>query len=132
MTSPGRVKSRYGAADGHTGPRTTFGPLELAFVVATLAAAARTTTNATVLYGDRSVTLDKSRAEGEDLWVRSADLPRINEFEALAVPVDAYGVGSSLIRGQNDFTADVVLLEGRPCAKVGRTYSPNPRMERVE
>ena len=57
---------------------------------------------------------------------------RINEFEALAVPVDAYGVGSSLIRGQNDFTADVVLLEGRPCAKVGRTYSPNPRMERVE
>ncbi len=57
---------------------------------------------------------------------------RINEFEALGVPVDAYGVGSSLIRGQNDFTADVVLLEGRPCAKVGRTYSPNPRMERVE
>jgi nicotinate phosphoribosyltransferase len=57
---------------------------------------------------------------------------RINEFEAGGVPVDAYGVGSSLIRGQNDFTADVVLLEGRPCAKVGRTYSPNPRMERVE
>lgn len=48
---------------------------------ATLAAAARTTTNATVLYGDRSVNLDKSRPEGNDLWVRSADLPRINEFE---------------------------------------------------
>ncbi len=57
---------------------------------------------------------------------------RIREFEALEVPVDAYGVGSSLIRGDNDFTADVVLLEGRPCAKVGRTYTPNPRMERVE
>jgi nicotinate phosphoribosyltransferase len=56
---------------------------------------------------------------------------RIREFETLGVPVDAYGVGSSLIRGQNDFTADIVLLEGRPCAKVGRTYSPNPRMERV-
>ena len=26
-----------------------------------------------------------------------------------AIPVDAYGVGSSLIRGDNDFTADVVL-----------------------
>jgi nicotinate phosphoribosyltransferase len=57
---------------------------------------------------------------------------RIRQFESLGVPVDAYGVGSSLIRGENDFTADVVLLEGRPCAKVGRTYSPNPRMERVE
>ena len=34
---------------------------------------------------------------------------RIREFEAAGVPVDAYGVGSSLIRGDNDFTADVVL-----------------------
>ena len=34
---------------------------------------------------------------------------RIREFEAAGVPVDAYGVGSSLIRGENDFTADVVL-----------------------
>jgi nicotinate phosphoribosyltransferase len=56
---------------------------------------------------------------------------RISEFEAKNVPVDAYGVGSSLIRGQNDFTADVVLLEGKPCAKVGRRYLPNPRLERV-
>src|SRR5229473_323854 len=36
---------------------------------------------ATVLYGDRSVPLDKIRAEGSDLWVRPQDLPRINEFE---------------------------------------------------
>jgi nicotinate phosphoribosyltransferase len=57
---------------------------------------------------------------------------RIKEFEAAGVPVDAYGVGSSLIRGENDFTADVVMLEGRPCAKVGRSYTPNPRLERVE
>jgi nicotinate phosphoribosyltransferase len=56
---------------------------------------------------------------------------RIREFEEQGVPVDAYGVGSSLIRGDNDFTADVVLLEGRPCAKAGRHYVPNPRLERV-
>ena len=56
---------------------------------------------------------------------------RIREFEAGGVPVDAYGVGSSLIRGQNDFTADVVMLAGRPCSKVGRTHSSNPRLERV-
>jgi nicotinate phosphoribosyltransferase len=57
---------------------------------------------------------------------------RIREFEGADVAVDAYGVGSSLIRGQNDFTADVVLLDGRPCAKVGRAYAPNPRLERVQ
>jgi len=57
---------------------------------------------------------------------------RIREFEAAGVPVDAYGVGSSLIRGDNDFTADIVCVDGRPRAKVGRRYSPNPRLERVE
>ncbi|MDQ6607131.1 MAG: quinolinate phosphoribosyl transferase [Actinomycetota bacterium] len=60
------------------------------------------------------------------------DAQRITEFEAGRVPVDAYGVGSSLIRGQNDFTADVVIVDGRPCAKVGRGYSANPRLQRVE
>jgi nicotinate phosphoribosyltransferase len=57
---------------------------------------------------------------------------KIRDFERMAVPVDAYGVGSSLLRGENDFTADIVLLEGRPCAKVGRGYRPNPRLEKVE
>jgi nicotinate phosphoribosyltransferase len=56
---------------------------------------------------------------------------RIRAFEADGVPVDAYGVGSSLIRGANDFTADVVLCDGRPCGKVGREHRPNPRLERV-
>jgi nicotinate phosphoribosyltransferase len=60
------------------------------------------------------------------------DAARIHEFESAGVPVDAYGVGSSLIRGENDFTADVVLLEGRPCAKVGRSYAANSRLRRVE
>jgi len=45
--------------------------------------------------------------------------------------VDAYGVGSSLFQGRFDFTADVVMLEGNPRAKVGRSYRPNPRLERV-
>jgi nicotinate phosphoribosyltransferase len=56
---------------------------------------------------------------------------RIREFEHLHVPVDAYGVGSSLLRGENDFTADVVMLDGRPRAKVGRGFNPNARMELV-
>jgi nicotinate phosphoribosyltransferase len=56
---------------------------------------------------------------------------RIRRFEEAGVPVDAYGVGSSLIRGANDFTADVVMVDGRPCAKAGRKFKPNPRLERV-
>jgi len=56
---------------------------------------------------------------------------RIREFEAAGVPVDAYGVGSSLIRGSNDFTADVVMCNGRACGKVGREFRPNPRLSRV-
>ncbi|HEX3317983.1 MAG TPA: quinolinate phosphoribosyl transferase [Solirubrobacteraceae bacterium] len=59
------------------------------------------------------------------------DAQRIAEFEAAGVPVDAYGVGSSLIRGENDFTADVVLVEGRPGGKVGRRFKPNPRLDVV-
>jgi len=60
------------------------------------------------------------------------DLEKITAFERDEVPVDAYGVGSSLIRGANDFTADVVMLDGRPCAKVGRHFRPNSRLEPVE
>ncbi len=56
---------------------------------------------------------------------------KIQEFERLQVPVDAYGVGSSLFQGRFDFTADVVRREGKPCSKVGREYQPNPRLERV-
>ena len=58
-------------------------------------------------------------------------IDKIKEFEEQSVPVDAYGVGSSLIRGSNDFTADLVLTDGRPSAKVGRKYKPNARLELV-
>jgi nicotinate phosphoribosyltransferase len=57
------------------------------------------------------------------------DAEKITRFEAEGTPVDAYGVGSSLLRGQNDFTADVVRVDGRPVAKVGREEHPNPRLE---
>jgi nicotinate phosphoribosyltransferase len=57
---------------------------------------------------------------------------KILDFEQRGVPVDSYGVGSSLIRGSNDFTADIVLTDGRPSAKAGRRYRPNPRLELVE
>jgi nicotinate phosphoribosyltransferase len=57
---------------------------------------------------------------------------KIRAFEEAGVPVDSYGVGSSLFSGRFDFTADIVALEGQPQSKAGRAFRPNPRLERVE
>jgi nicotinate phosphoribosyltransferase len=60
------------------------------------------------------------------------DVAKIRCFEEHGVPVDAYGVGSSLIRGANDFTADIVLTDGRASAKAGRAFRPGERLELVD
>lgn len=56
---------------------------------------------------------------------------KIRAFEAAGVPVDSYGVGSSLMRGSFDYTADIVLVEDKPISKAGRWYRPNDRLELV-
>ncbi len=60
------------------------------------------------------------------------DVAKIERFEKVGAPVDSYGVGSALLRGEFDFTADVVELEGEPAAKAGRELRPNPRLRDVE
>jgi nicotinate phosphoribosyltransferase len=57
---------------------------------------------------------------------------KIRAFEEAGVPVDSYGVGSSLFAGRFDFTADIVMVNGQPQSKAGREWRPNPRLERVE
>jgi nicotinate phosphoribosyltransferase len=57
---------------------------------------------------------------------------KIRRFEDDGVPVDSYGVGSSLFRGHFDFTADIVMVDGSPVSKAGRSYRPNARLEVVE
>jgi len=74
-------------------------------------------------------------AEGFD-WVRIVvsggfTAGKIRAFEAAGVPVDVYGVGSSLLRGSNDFTADVVRVDGVPVGKVGRWERASDRLEIV-
>lgn len=59
------------------------------------------------------------------------DPEKIARFEREGVPVDSYGVGSSLFGGRFDFTADIVEVDGRAVAKAGRAMRPNPRLERV-
>ena len=63
---------------------------------------------------------------------------KIRRFESEGVPVDFYGVGSSLL-GHNageadglvnsfDFTADIVEVDGRPEHKEGRPRRADPRL----
>jgi nicotinate phosphoribosyltransferase len=59
------------------------------------------------------------------------DATKIERFEAEGTPVDVYGVGSALLRGENDFTADVVRVDGEPRAKAGREERPNNRLRPV-
>lgn len=56
---------------------------------------------------------------------------KIDEFIRLKVPFDGVGVGSAFFHDRIDFTADIVTVNGHPCAKVGRRYKPNPRLVNV-
>lgn len=77
--------------------------------------------------------LDKEGFENVKIVVSGGfDAEKIAAFESRRAPVDAYGVGSALLRGSRDFTADVVLVDGRPCAKTGRAHRSNRRMTRVQ
>jgi nicotinate phosphoribosyltransferase len=84
-------------------------------------------------------------AEGFDyvgIMVSGGFTPRkIRHFARLALPIAAYGVGSSILgHGSEedgivtsfDFTADLVEVGGRPEAKVGRARWENPRLVRVD
>lgn len=54
---------------------------------------------------------------------------KIAWFEKERAPVDVYAVGSALIHGENDFTADIVKVEGKKLAKVGREYRDNSKLK---
>lgn len=59
------------------------------------------------------------------------DPEKISLFEKLGIPVDSYGVGSSLLRDNGkswDYTADIC----HPIAKVGRWFRPNSKLKKVE
>jgi nicotinate phosphoribosyltransferase len=76
--------------------------------------------------------LDRAGHEGVRIVVSGGfDAEKVAHFERVGAPVDVYGVGSALLRGAIDFTADVVLLEGEPKAKVGRRRRPNERLDPV-
>ena len=59
------------------------------------------------------------------------NVEKINLFNRLRMPYDMVGVGSAFFREKRDFTADVVCVNNKPCAKKGRRYKPNPRLRKV-
>lgn len=64
---------------------------------------------------------------------------KITRFEQLGVPADIYGVGSSLLRNDNetncDYTGDIVRLkvdgQWRDIAKIGRGLAHNPDLQKI-
>lgn len=57
---------------------------------------------------------------------------KVKVFEKEKTPVDGYGVGSAFVHGSNDFTADVVKVNGTKIAKVGRVYTSSKRLRLVK
>jgi nicotinate phosphoribosyltransferase len=77
--------------------------------------------------------LDREGFPGTKIVVSGGfNVEKIRAFEELGVPVDSYGVGSSLFAGRFDFTADIVQVEGKPESKSGRQWKPSSRLELVE
>src|SRR5260370_598556 len=56
-----------------------------------------------------------------------AQIPRV---EAEPGPGGISRVGPNFFQGRFDFTAGVVRVQGKPVGKRGRSYRPNPRLER--
>jgi len=70
-------------------------------------------------------------------WVRIVvsggfNVERIRRFKRQSVPFDAVGIGSGFFGRRFDFTADVVKVNGKACAKVGRGFRPNPRLKTIK
>jgi len=56
---------------------------------------------------------------------------KISKFVKEKVPFDIVGVGSAIYKKRFDFTADLVTVDGKPCAKKGRKYNPNNKLTQV-
>lgn len=77
--------------------------------------------------------LDKVGANHVEICVSSGfDEKKIKDFEDHKVPVDVYGVGTSLLRINIGFTGDLVKLNGKDEAKEGRKEIPSTRLKRVQ
>ena len=77
--------------------------------------------------------LDKEGFNYVKIVVSSSFGPeKIKEWKALKVPVDMFGVGTYFVNNMTcGFTGDLVMLDGKPEAKEGRSNYPSSRLEKV-
>lgn len=76
--------------------------------------------------------LDRAGFPGVKIVVSGGFNPeKIRYFEDKKCPLDAYGVGSYILTGNFDYTADVVKVSGKILAKAGRRFRVNPRLKKV-
>ena len=69
--------------------------------------------------------LDKNEGSKVKIIVSSGfDVEKIRWFEKENAPVDIYGVGGSILKINNTFTADAIEIDGKEIAKVGRKKQP--------
>ncbi len=69
--------------------------------------------------------LDENGGSNVKIIVSSGfDVEKIKLFEKEKTPVDVYGVGASLLKINNTFSADAVEVNGKEIAKVGRKKQP--------
>lgn len=57
---------------------------------------------------------------------------KISWFESMNAPVDLYGVGLYLVTLRTNFTGDLVMLNGKPQAKFGRSLIESTRLTTVQ
>lgn len=73
--------------------------------------------------------LIKNNGEHVKIIVSSGfDEKKIKWFEKEKSPVDIYGVGASMLKINNTFTADAVKIDGKFIAKFGRKFNNNPKL----
>lgn len=77
--------------------------------------------------------LDKEGFNYVQIVVSSSfGLEKIKEWKKFNVPVDMYGVGTYFVNNTTcGFTADLVMLDGKPQAKEGRANYPSKRLKKV-
>ncbi|MEE3928099.1 nicotinate phosphoribosyltransferase [Mycoplasmopsis ciconiae] len=73
--------------------------------------------------------LDQAGATNYKIVVSSGfDAQKIKDFEDNNAPVDYYGVGQSIFKLSNSFSADATMLNNQKEAKEGRSYRENGKL----
>jgi imidazolonepropionase-like amidohydrolase len=84
-----------------------------------------------VLFGTDVGYMSDDDPTDEYLMMRDAGLSYPAILAALTTAPAARFGAKRTGRLASGMAADIVVVDGRPCAKVGRRYRPNPRLERV-